>query len=141
MDKHIEHTVAGTGVEGQWIGGSAEQGHVRHAAHVEHRRRRLQPRGPCPRQVIDRGQGRTLPSRRHIGGSKVEGHRRAGQPRQQRSVAELHRAPDPPPDWTLVQHRLAMEADQFDLAPRQTLARQEGVRGHEVLARHRLGCG
>ncbi len=37
----------------------------------------LQPRGPGPRQVVDRRQRRALPARGHVGGAEVEGHRHA----------------------------------------------------------------
>ena len=99
------------------------------------------PDAARPRRVVDRRQRRPLPARRHVGGAEVEGHGHAGPPRQQLAVAELDGASERAGVRPLVQHRLAVEADQVEVAPGQAVRGQEGLGGVEVLLGHGRGAG
>jgi hypothetical protein len=133
LDQQVDHAVAGAGVEGGDLAARADEGDVGHAADVEHGQRRLQPRGLGPGQVVDRGQRRALPAGRHIRRAEVVGHRDAGLLRQPRPVAELHRAAGDAGLGPLVQHRLAVHADQVDVGPDQAVGGQEAFGGGQVL--------
>ena len=74
------------------------------------------------RLMENRHQGRPLPAGRDIGGAKIIGHRHAEPLRQRRAVADLHRQSGS----RLMQDRLAMKADQRDVAARDMFGFEKG---------------
>jgi hypothetical protein len=105
----VDEGVAGASVEGENLVVRADPGEVGHAAHIEHRQRL----GLVARQggVVERGQWRSLPARRHVGAAKVVDHVDPGAPSEPRPIADLPRAPVL---W-LVQNRMAVKSDNIDI--------------------------
>ncbi len=73
--------------------------------------------------MIDGHQRRPLPAGRDIGGAQVEHHVDAGALGQQPPVAELHRQLA----RRVVQHRLAVIADEIDLPLVDAVGAQEAI--------------
>ncbi len=142
LDQEIDHPVPRPRIEGDQVVRPRPVGDVGHASDVQHRQRRLQLRLSRPRQVIDRGQRSPLPARRHVCRAEIERHRTPGQLRKARRVAELDRSAGNAVPGPLMQHRLAVHADEVDFRPGEPVLGQEAVGGEVVLIGHgRIGAG
>ena len=87
----------------------------------------------CTRKgaVVDGHERRPLPARRHIGRAHVEHDVEAGLAREQRPVAELHRHGA----RRIVQHRLAVIADEVDRAAVDAVGGEEALHGVRIQKR------
>ena len=122
----VDERIAGPRVERQHAPALADPGHVGDAADVHERDGKLAELGG-ERAVVDRHQRRPLPAGGDVGCPEIEhdiGARALG---EQPAVAELHRHSA----VGVVQHRLAVIADEIDLG------RVDAVGPHE--AQRRLG--
>ncbi len=114
-DPIIEHGVARAAIEGEHIRlARTDPGDVRHAADIEHGQRPVE----ATRQgrVVERRQGRPLPSSRHIEAAKIRDHGDPHLTRQQGAVADL---PGTAFGRRMID-RLAMKPDISDVRARHT---------------------
>ena len=113
----VEERIARTGIEGDGIAFARQEGDVGDAADIQHGNGKLEMRRAGERAMIGRHQRCALPAGGHVSRPHVPHHRNAERSGERRAIADLHG------EMTLraMQHRLAMKADDIDMAFVETI--------------------
>ena len=137
LDQQIDHAVGRTGIEGLQLAVGADQGDVADPAQIKHGDRARHSRLANQRRVIDGRQRRTLPARRHVGAAEVKGRRHAQPFGHAGGVDQLDGAARLLRRRRLMQHGLAVDADQIQRAGLYPVHRHEAERGGQMRVGHR----